>query len=238
MPRFVTFRFDDGFLNGARKATAFLYPDPATFFLISDLVENTTLGREPLFRGKDFGTLAAWQELSAQGHDIQLHSATHPLFTQISVARQIQEVQTSLAFIQRIHGGPYVFCYPYNTLTQLDLGSLGVSAAGFESQDSQSDVLCNHLNDGLDLFQLKGWAVRERHFDRVIEQLAENVPDSSWTILGFHSLDDEGHEPWSSQKFSELVGAVRTQGYTIESVSGMLHRESRRSASRSSTATS
>src|SRR4051812_7649804 len=122
MARFVTFKFDDGFIEGARKAIACLHPDRASFFLITGLVSES--GPRPdheLFRGRNFGTIADWSPLAEQGHDVEPHSVTRPNFAELSVDRQTAEVRDSLDAVRAIHRGPYIFGFPFNEIVDLDL---------------------------------------------------------------------------------------------------------------------
>ena len=225
MARFISFRFDDGFIDGARKAAACLQPSPASFFIVTGLVSGSDrLDHIESFKGRNFGSLAEWRAMAALGPDVQPHSVTRPNFTDLSADGQRTEVQSSLAFVRGIHSGPYVFCFPYNVISDVDLASLDLSAAGFATAASDGPVAFNSLDDGtLDLFRLRSWAVRERHFDIVVDQL-DRLPDQSWTILAFHSLDDEGHEPWTSEGFSRLVAIARAAGFQIFSVREMVER--------------
>ncbi len=141
-----------------------------------------------------------------------------------------RSLEYALSLVRRIHDGPYVFCYPYNSIADLDLASLGISAAGFETPTSDGLVMFNVVDQALDLYRLKSWAVRERHFDAIVYQLSQHQPNDSWTILAFHSLDGEGHEPWTSERFSRLVAAVRAMGCQIVTVGDMVSRLSRHSA--------
>ncbi len=221
--RYVTFRFDDGFIGGARKAATLLAPDRASFFVVADLVTGgTDLRDAPGFLGCDFGSVAQWREISAQGHDVQLHSCSHPDMSQLAPAEQLREVQGSLALVRTIHDGPYIFCYPYNILADIDLAAEGLVAGGFTTRSSDEPVQFNAIDGTADVFCLNSWAVRERHFDDVVEQLSRAVPDGSWTILTFHSLDGEGWEPWSSWFFARLVAQLRLLHYTIVTVAAMV----------------
>jgi hypothetical protein len=107
-------------------------------------------------------------------------------------------------------------------MTPLDLRDLGVSAAGFRSRTSDEPILFNRMDQDLDPFALQSWAVRERNLDAVARQLANDVPDGTWTILAFHSLDGEGFEPWGSAAFGVLVQTVRQQGFHIRTVGQMV----------------
>jgi peptidoglycan/xylan/chitin deacetylase (PgdA/CDA1 family) len=216
---------DDGFIVGARKAAAILAPGRASFFVVTGRVCGTVSGDHiELLKGADFGSTEEWRVLAAQGHDVQPHSDTHVDFSKTPLEQQIREIRQSVSVIRTIHPGPYVFCYPYNQFSTLDLAPFGLSAAGFLTKNSNSCVCFNPIGDNLDLFRLRSWAVQESHLDTVVSQLQRDVPDESWTILGFHSLDGEGHEPWSSAGFANLVSAIRVFGYQIVSVGAMVAR--------------
>jgi peptidoglycan/xylan/chitin deacetylase (PgdA/CDA1 family) len=224
MPRFISFRLDDGFIEGARKVAACLDPSRASFFIVANLVMGTGVDHEPLFKGRDFGSVAEWRTISGLGHDVQLHGATHANMANLGPEQRLCEAQDSLSLVRRVHDGPYVFCYPYNSIADLDLASLGISAAGFETATSDGPVIFNRVDKALDLYRLKSWAVRERHFDAIVYQLSHHLPDDSWTILAFHSLDGEGHEPWTSGGFSRLVAAVRAMECQLVTVGDMVGR--------------
>lgn len=222
MARYVSFRFDDGYISGARTAAACLAPSHGTFFLIADLVRGGASNHpEPLFRGRDFGTIAEWRALARAGHDIQLHGCSHSNLELLPAEDQRREVADSLALTRELHGGPYVFCHPYNRRVDLDFAALGLSAAGFQTRTSDHAILFHRLAADLDPFALVSWAVRERHFDTVVAEL-ERLPDDSWVILAFHSLGGEGHEPWSEAGFGLLVSACRKLGLEIVTISRMV----------------
>jgi peptidoglycan/xylan/chitin deacetylase (PgdA/CDA1 family) len=222
LARYVSFRFDDGFIKGARTAAACLAPDYGTFFLIADLVTNGAADHpEPLFRGRDFGSPAEWRALARAGQDIQLHGRTHTDLMRLSPSEQRAEIVSSLAFTRELHDGPYVFCHPFNHRIDLDFAPLGLSGAGFRTRASDHPILFHELTKRIDPFALSSWAVRERHFKSAADQLRK-LPDESWTILALHSLDGEGHEPWSVAAFRELVSECRSLGLSIVTVSNMI----------------
>ena len=221
--RWISFRFDDGYMPGAKKAAALLAPDSASFFVITDRIPGGLRSDyQPPRKARDCGSLESWRDLSAAGHDIQAHGASHANFGELTPAAQISEAQRALAFIREVHDGPYVFCAPFNVLPAVDLAEVGYDAAGFITLSSDGPVIFNRPGTPeLDPFRLKSWAVRERHFDAVVRGLAE-VSEDAWVILAFHSLDGEGWEPWSSEGFARLVSAVRSLGYGIRSVRAFL----------------
>ena len=222
LARYVSFRFDDGFMAGARTAVSCLAPDCGTFFLVADLVtEGSSWHPEPLFRGRSFGSLAEWKDLADAGQDIQLHGRTHRNMKLLPLEEQRSEVAASLALTQQIHAGPYVFCHPFNRRVDLDYAALGISAAGFETRTSEHPIAFHRLANSINRFDLCSWAVRERHFSKIMDQLAM-LPDDSWAVLAFHSFDDEGHEPWSASSFRALVSECRNMGLKISPVSEMV----------------
>lgn len=139
----------------------------------------------------------------------------------LSAEEQRAELAASLALTRQLRGGPYVFCHPFNRQVDLDFAALGISAAGFQTRTSDQPISFHALRDGINPYALSSWAVRERHFDAVVDQL-ERLPDDSWTILAFHSFDGEGHEPWSATRFQALVSACRGFGINIATISSMV----------------
>lgn len=139
----------------------------------------------------------------------------------LSADEQQSEIAASLALTRQIHDGPYVFCHPFNRRVKLDFSTLGVSAAGFDTRTSDNDVAFHRLADDIDPYALCSWAVRERHFSKIVEQLA-CLPEDSWTVLAFHSFNDEGHEPWSVQSFAALVSECRNLRLTITPISSIV----------------
>lgn len=229
--RYVSFKFDDGFLEGCQKAADILAPDPASFFLIGDLVSGrSALEEVPLFRDRRFGPPEAWQALVARGCELQPHSATHANFSELTPAQQLQEVCRSVADVRAISGRASVFGFPYNVLTPVDMAGTGLVAAGFETVGSDQPPLYHDLNTQVDLWQLKSWALREAHLEDILVTLA-GLPDNAWIVLTFHSLDGEGHEPWSSDAFRRLVEGVRALAFTTRAVGSMAEmiQEQRRS---------
>ena len=219
--KIITFRFDDGLWEGTLKATKILGPHHASFFIVRDWLENCNLPITDEFnQNKYHGSLDKWKILSNLGHDIQAHSCSHQSFSNLSPDERITELTDSLDLIKKIHGPPYAMCYPYNNITPDNLLDIGYSAGGFLTRTSDQEILYNSL-DNLDLFALNSWAVRERHLNKIKTQL-ENVPDHSWTILAFHSFDNEGYEPWSQKSFAALVNFVKHNKFSVLSLSETL----------------
>jgi peptidoglycan/xylan/chitin deacetylase (PgdA/CDA1 family) len=219
--RFITFSFDDGMIIGAKRAAELLAPDYGTFFIVSDWVLGKIHQDHELLKGRDFGSLGEWRTMSQLGSDIQPHSATHYNLLDGATDRNYLDIYKSVAFIRQIHEGPYGFCCPFNQIPkEIDFAELGFAYAGFVSTPSDGPVVYNDLAR-LDYFQLRRWAVRERHLERMALEFG-SVPDNTWTILGLHSLDGEGFEPWSSSGLANLIQLVRSGDFEIITASGLI----------------
>jgi peptidoglycan/xylan/chitin deacetylase (PgdA/CDA1 family) len=184
MARYVTFRFDDGLIAGARTAAKLLRPNHATFFIITGPIEGS------IDLAGDYGDLEAWNCLATDENDIQPHSKSHLHFCRISPKAQEDEIRHSLEFVRKIHDGPYIFCYPYNHVPVFRPPVRELSASGFHTVDSPSDAGANLLTSGLDFFALQSLAVTQSSFHLILRHL-ESVPDNAWVVLGLHSLDGE-----------------------------------------------
>lgn len=221
--RFLTFRFDDGFLDGARTARRLLGVHRATFFVVGDRTLGTAdLTGHPLLRGRRFGDRADWREFVAEGHDIQPHGFTHRNIATLEPTAMHEELVRSREVVATIHDGPYVFGFPYNTIPEaLSPADLGFAAAGFVSVPSPAPPPVNRLGAIPDRFRLVSWAVRERDLETILLHLAA-VPEGAWVILGLHSLDGEGWEPWTSAGFAALVAAVIDLGFRTRTIRDMV----------------
>lgn len=224
MTRLLTFRFDDGFMVGARRCAEILEPHRGSYFIVADRVLGVAqLNENPKLVGRDFGSVAEWQKLATEGHDVQAHSYSHRAFSTLSPEERESEIRASVSLVRSISAAPIVFAFPFNDRTDgIDWAALGVSAAGFDTRSSDFPLYTN-ICSGLDRFALRSWAVRERHWDYVTAELDE-APADSWTILGLHSLDEEGAEPWSSEGFARLVNFAAESRFDIVTARQALER--------------
>lgn len=215
--RIISFRFDDGLWVGTQKAIEILSPHKASFFIVKDwLADYESEILDEFNKGRYHGSIEEWIELSNSGQDIQAHSCTHRNFLELSQEERLEELQGSHDLISKIHDQSILMCYPYNAITNDDLKSLGYKAAGFLTRPSDRPIHFNNFKN-IDTYALKSWAVRERNFDSIINDLSY-LPDNTWTILSFHSLDGEGFEPWSSSGFKALKEEIIQMNFKIETV--------------------
>src|SRR5262245_44760551 len=79
--RFVTITFDDGLIEGARKAVTILreFELSATFYLVTGWIRHRQIPwiRDPWNKGHDHGSWSDWREIQACGHDLGSHTVTH-----------------------------------------------------------------------------------------------------------------------------------------------------------------
>jgi peptidoglycan/xylan/chitin deacetylase (PgdA/CDA1 family) len=222
--RLLTFRFDDGFWLGTQKAIEILHPHKGSFFVVGDRVLGLShVDDNPLLTGRDFGSLDRWRALAQSGQDIQPHGYKHRRLSSMSPFEAEDDIRQSVDVVRLITEGPYVFCCPFNDIIpQLSLAELGLSAVGFETRSSAEPVLFNSLRE-LNLCRLRSWAIRECHLAFVESQLA-TIPGDSWTVLGLHSIDGEGHEPWSTKALANLLSHVTACGFDIITVRDAVRR--------------
>jgi len=227
--RLLTFRFDDGFMEGARKSAAILDPYKASYFIVGDRTLGLAhLDGNPVLRGRDFGSVEEWRAMARDGHDIQPHSYSHRPLSTLSSSEIEAEIRNSVRIVRSIGDGPVLFGFPFNDLVGgLDWSGLGVDAAGFDTRTSADPIQFNHSPID-DRFRIRSWAVRERDWPTIEAELAA-VPEGTWTVLGFHSLDDEGFEPWSSDGFRKLVRLAGELGFDIVTAREALARTGSRS---------
>lgn len=219
--RYLSFKFDDGFLCGAEQAASILQDLPASFFLIGELLEDGPLAfSEPLFRGREFGDKERWRALVAKGHELQPHSYSHRPYDDMTDQERRTDLRLSVQTVREIAGKASVFGFPFNRLAPISADGLGLIASGFDTKTSSADPHYHDLSKDVDLRRLKSWAVRERDLETIKTSLGK-VPENSWLVLTFHSFGDEGHEPWTSNKFRQLVDLVRAQKFSVRTVGDM-----------------
>ncbi len=219
--RIISFRFDDGLWEGAIKASKILGDYKATFFIVVDwLDDNPGIINDDFNMGRSHGSLDSWMEMSESGQDVQSHSKSHRRFSTLNYDERITELIESRKLIESIHDRPILFCYPYNDITQDDLKSLGYSGGGFHTMTSYHPIIYNELSD-YDPFMLRSWAIQEENFSDICHQL-KNLPNDTWTILGLHSLDGEGFNPWKYSYLEALFEFIVLQNFKISTISEVL----------------
>ena len=213
--RFLSFTFDDGAINGARKVDRILTPYKATFYIVTGWVKpNNVEINDYSNKDTDHGSLEDWKDLSSKGHDIASHTVSHILPDDPKAAREYEE---SFDFIKKIHRGPYNFSFPNDKEGEVDLSYYDSVRVG------KKKITYNSL-ENINLQRIISWGpIIQRMSEGKIYQTIKKAPLSSWTVLEMHSLDGEGLFPWPSKALKRLVKFVLKQDFEIKTVSNMVN---------------
>jgi hypothetical protein len=222
-PRFVTITFDDGLIKGARKAMHILgeFEQHATFYVVTGWVRPRRIPwvRDQLNKGRDHGSWNDWRNIQNQGHEIGSHTVTH-LNAGGRLARWCpQLLRWELARSQwdlGLHLGKLAasISMPWNSLPNRAEPYVRriYSACRLGSQAPQYNALSK-----INWHRLESWAPDSDVSSDDILDCIHKTPEGHWIILQFHSLDDEGYMPISSEKFRKIVSAIAT-GNDIEHI--------------------
>ena len=146
----VCVTFDDGFHDTFVCAAPVIEKlrYPATFFLLSGLMggTNTWLSETD---AKSRHRLLGWSEakdLLKAGFEIGSHTVSHPVLTQISPARAVEEIGKSKRVLEaKLEGPVRYFAYPYGQFD--DRIRDMVQSAGYEAACSTLSGFANEDND-------------------------------------------------------------------------------------------
>jgi glycosyltransferase involved in cell wall biosynthesis len=109
--RYVSFTFDDGLINSAKKIDQILSPHQATFYIVTGWLKPKPLSiTDPPNIKPDHGNPGDWQRLANLGHEIGSHTVSHP---ETIAKLTSQEYAESLTVIKQFHSGPYSLATPH-----------------------------------------------------------------------------------------------------------------------------
>jgi len=212
--RYLSFTFDDGFIDGAKKVDKILYPYNATFYIVTGWVRPNNVPVDDDFnKGADHGSIEDWVTLSGKGHDIGSHTVSHAAEKEPDSEC---EYKKSLDFIKQIHDGPYNFSCPHHVEVKASMPYYDTVRIGRDKR------IYNDFGE-VNMHRLISWEpsgnpVYER---KAFKTIAE-IPGNSWMILSMHSLDGEGWNPWGSDALNRLKDYALKCGYNIKSVAQMV----------------
>jgi peptidoglycan/xylan/chitin deacetylase (PgdA/CDA1 family)/glycosyltransferase involved in cell wall biosynthesis len=232
--RFVTITFDDGLIEGARKAVNILdeFKLSATFYLVTGWIKPRWLPwtRDRWNRGLDHGSWRDWREIQKRGHDIGSHTVTH-LNAGGKIARHIPtflrwELAQSYSQLRRHLGrAPTSISMPWNTPAErLEPVVRRIYAA---CRLGSETLRTNDLAQ-VNWHRLQSWAPDPNiSADDVVDHIRA-TPAGHWLILQFHSLDGEGYRPVTSKTFRDVLrGLMATPDLRYITVDEMV-RQARR----------
>ncbi len=211
--RFLSFTFDDGFINGAKKIDRILNPYKGTFYIVTGWVHPDNVPFDLSHEGADRGSFGEWKELSCKGHDVGSHTVTHALPDSPDAEREYKE---SFEFIKKMHNGPYNFSFPKDIESNKDLSFYDSVRIG------KKEITYNDL-DNVNLNQIISWSpIIQIYSEKSIFNKIKKAPLNSWTIIEMHSLDGEGPFPWPSKALKSLLDFVVKENFEIKTVGDMV----------------
>lgn len=209
--RFASFTFDDGLINSAYKANDIIFPNKATFYVVSGwLRPNPVKIIDKCNIGLNHGSLREWKRLSDKGHEIGSHTVSHAGPNGDWPDGYLK----SLEFIKNFGSGPYSLAMPF-----------GIKSPNVLPYDSIR--LCNgeKIFNSLENIDFSGLLSFDPFEDGLIIEDAEkriyDLPSYSWLIIRAHGLDNEGYCPWPSPYFKKIYEILLAESFNIMTVREM-----------------
>ena len=212
--RFVSITFDDGLIEGARKAVRLLdeFGVPGVFYVVTGWVRPRQMRwiRERFNKGREHGDWNEWQEIQSKGHEVGSHTVTH-LNAAGRLARWCPpllswELSHSRAELERHLGSaPSSISMPWNA----PAGPLEplVRRLYPACRLGGKEAVANDLSS-LDWHRLHSWAPdSDVTGDEILAKVLA-TPPGHWFILQFHSFDNEGYMPITRQKFCQILQGI------------------------------
>jgi hypothetical protein len=212
--RYVSFTFDDGAINGARKVHEILSPYKATFYIITGWVKpNNSYVDDKFNVDVDHGSLDDWKYLSEIGHDIGSHTATHK---KGDYNRIEEECCESLEFLKKIHLGPYSISSPHHSFIKTSIFD-SVRVGTYQTIHKKNGHEFNKLS--CDLKEIYSCDENYQSLSSTVPQVSD---DNIWFVMSYHSIDNEGFCPISSDDLRKSKTLFLDYGYQIKSVKEMI----------------
>lgn len=209
--RILSFTFDDGLAHGAKAACdiAESLGVSVTFYVVTGWVEpKRVLIRERWNEGRWHGDWTFWRRMRDAGHEVGSHSFSHVnmggkkarLMPWI-VPRELSLSQRDL--VREVPQDAYTISMPWNAATPRS--ERFVSSLFSACRLGGPKLEYNNLKR-LDAHRLKSWAPGPDTTLDEYKLALDGIPEDGWLILQFHSFDDEGWEPLSRERFTNLCG--------------------------------
>jgi hypothetical protein len=211
--RWISFTFDDGLELGTRKACSIFdhYGFKGGFYPVTGWVDPRSLSiRDPFNAGRPHGDWPFWRSISKRGHEVGSHTQSHfrlggkrALMQPLRVWREINDSYFDL--IRELGCGNLTISLPWNTRSVLSqflipLRYLGCVAAAEKIQynDKQRPQP----------YWLTAWAPGSATPISDVLQVIDEIPPEGWLVFQFHAFDDEGYEPLTTERLSEICDFI------------------------------
>ncbi|MFA6094847.1 MAG: polysaccharide deacetylase family protein [Candidatus Paceibacterota bacterium] len=175
----VSFNFDDGLESVYQNAIPILNAAgiKSTQYVITEALNMS-----------GYWTTEQLGEIADAGHEIGVHTRTHPYLTQLDSAELLSEIDGSKADLVRFGYNPTTFSYPYGDFNNMIVEE--VENAGFKGARS---VHSGFNNKNTDPFSLNDQHV-EAHtsIEQIKSWIDQAILTKSWLILELHDIDHSG----------------------------------------------
>ncbi len=212
--RYVSITFDDGLIEGARKAVQLLdkFGVPGVFYVVTGWVRPRQMPwiRESFNRGRDHGDWNEWRAIQAKGHEIGSHTVTH-----VNAGGRLARWCPPLLHWELIHSRSEIERHMGKSPSSISM-PWNASAGKLEPLVRDLYPACrlggnqptpNDLST-LDWHRLHSWAPDSDVSAKEILRQVLATPPGQWFILQFHSFDDEGYMPIDRHKFREILRGI------------------------------
>ena len=208
--RFVSITFDDGLVEGARKAVNVLteFGTKATFYVVTGWIRpNHVRIRDPWNSQRDHGSWSDWQAIEDDGHEIGSHTLSHinatgkkARFVPILLRRELRHSYNDLT--RHLKTPPVSIAMPWNASTSF---SERVGKKIYQALlVGRQEVRYNNLIM-INWYHLESWPPDSNVSVDEICKTISGIPEHHWLILQFHGIDDEGWMPISSAKLRAIL---------------------------------
>lgn len=202
--RYLSFTFDDGMIYGAKESSKIFekFNFNATYFIVPGWVKPSIYKiSEQYNENVDHGTWSDIIELKNKGHEIGSHTMLHinaagkkarfiPLLLQWNINQSFKKISYEIE-------KPYTLSMPWNARS---MKSNGIAKKKFKIICSGDTKISYNNLKSIDWLNIRSWApdsdVSLNEFSKAIN----DIPDDGWLILQFHSLNEEGYMPITSEK--------------------------------------
>lgn len=205
--RYLTFSFDDGFLDSTTKTAAIFenFSLRAEFNVVASFSfkDDHTTNNHAKF---DF-----LNELQSRGHIIQPHGYNHTDKTKVAFNEATDLIDKCIdIFSENLDGFvaiKSIFCFPYNAsneeVEQYVSGKFRAFRTGYDKVINDIPSRKTKMIFG------DSWPNVEEQIDRSIQELLKM--ENGWLVYNTHGIDGEGWEPISSEYLEKTL--VRLQTY-------------------------